>query len=66
MSEQTIPAQVSVDEQGRVIITNAQIAESLRAAAQASASASRLAAGNYVIQCGCNTVAGCGGGLAAR
>lgn len=56
---QVIPASISIDEQGRVVIINPQLAEAMRGLAAAAISQS-VAAENRVVQCGCNTVAGCG------
>ncbi len=45
---------ISIDNEGRVVITNPQIAEQLKAVAPA------VKALDTVINNGCNTVAGCG------
>ena len=62
MKEPQVAAKVSVDEQGRVIITDPQLAEALKSIAQRLPP--QLAAANNVVQCGCNLVANCGGSLA--
>jgi hypothetical protein len=55
---QIIPAKISIDDQGRVVITDPQLAEALKGVAEPP---QRLvAANNNVTQCGCNLVAGCG------
>ncbi len=59
---QMTPASVSIDNEGRIVITAPQLAEALKGA-EASQQA-RIAASNNVIQCGCNVAKGCGGSLA--
>lgn len=62
---------ISIDDQGRVVIEDPQLAEAARrvaAPSQEGAAPSplrpelrpQLAASNNVVQCGCNLVAGCG------
>ena len=59
---QTTSALISIDNEGRIVITAPQLAEALKGA-EASQQA-RVAASNNIIQCGCNIVKGCGGSLA--
>ncbi len=59
---QITTASISIDSEGRIVITAPQLAEVLKGA-DASRQA-RIAASNNVVQCGCNTVTGSGGSLA--
>jgi hypothetical protein len=56
---QTTPASISLDNEGRIVITAPQLSEALKGA-EASLRARPLPASNNVVQCGCNLVAGCG------
>lgn len=58
MAESQTPARVSIDEQGRVIITGLE-AEALQRALTES-QLRPIFANNNVPQCGCNVVQGCG------
>jgi hypothetical protein len=52
------PNDISIDAEGRVIVTNPVLASRLKAGPTSRA---MRAADNSVAMCGCNVVAGCGG-----